>query len=50
MNSPRNQALCVESLSVSQPKKFKMARELAGSAERVEGVWMRQIELLNPAE
>jgi len=29
---------------------FKMARELAGGAERVEGVWMRQIELLNPVE
>jgi hypothetical protein len=29
---------------------FEIARRLAGSPERIEGVWMRQIELLNPEQ
>ena len=29
---------------------FEMARRLSGQAETVEGVWLREIQLLNPGE
>jgi len=34
----------------SADRLFEMAHRLSGGAERVEGVWMREIELLNPEE